>query len=65
MDGSEGIIYIVGFALRIIGAVVCSDKAKKLKRNSTAWGFGGFFFPIIAMIWVHCIKAKINWDKAS
>lgn len=62
MDASAlaGIIQLI---LRIVGAVVCSNKATKLNRNSTGWGFFGFFFPIIAMIWVHCIKSLIAWDK--
>jgi hypothetical protein len=63
MEGSEGVFVIIGLVLRIIGAVVCSNKAKELNRSTTGWGFFGFFIPIIAMIWVHCIKPKISWDK--
>lgn len=59
----EGVIIFIQLALRIIGAVVCSNKAKDLNRNTTGWGFFGFVLPIIAMIWIHCLKPNMQWDK--
>lgn len=59
----NAVITLVGFAIRIVGAIVCSNKAKDLNRNSTAWAFWGFFFPIIAMIWVHLLKPKVSWHE--
>lgn len=58
-----GVLLIIQLVLRIIGVVVCSGKAKELNRNSGSWGFFGFVMPIIAMIWIHCLKPVTNWDK--
>lgn len=49
---------IISFILRIVGAIVCSNQAKWLNRNSGSWAIIGFFFPIIAMIWIFCLNAK-------
>jgi hypothetical protein len=59
----EGVVLIVQLLLRIIGAGVCSSKASKLNRNTGGWGFFGFLSPIIAMIWIHCLKPKTDWVK--
>ena len=59
----EGGIFLILFVLRIIGAFVCSSKAKELNRSSGGWGFFGFISPIIAMIWIHCLKPITNWDS--
>lgn len=61
MDEVNGFVAVFGLVLRIIGALVCSSKAKDLNRNSTGWGVFGFFMPIIAMIWVYCMKPKMIW----
>ena len=61
----SGILALFQITLRIVGAIVCSNKATKLNRNSGSWGVAGFFFPIIAMIWIHCLKPIIAWDKES
>ena len=58
--GSEAIV--ISLILRIIGAVVCSNRAKEINRSSS-WGFWGFISPIIAMIWIYCLKPKTIWDK--
>lgn len=58
-----GVLLIIQLILRIVGAVVCSNKAKELNRNSGGWGFFGFVMPIVAMIWVNCIKPITNWEK--
>lgn len=60
---SQGIIMILGFVLRIVGAIVCSNKAKELNRNTGGWGFFGFIMPIIAMIWIHFMKPVMVWDE--
>ena len=59
----EGGIVLIIFILRIIGIFVCSSKAKELNRSSVGWGFFGFISPIIAMIWIHCLKPITIWDK--
>jgi hypothetical protein len=58
----EGGVFLVLFVLRIVGAFVCSSKAKELNRNSGGWGFFGFISPIIAMIWIYCLKPITIWD---
>lgn len=59
----EGGVVLIVFVLRIIGIFVCSSKAKELNRSSAGWGFFGFISPIIAMIWIHCLKPITIWDK--
>lgn len=38
-------IFLILFALKIIGMLVCSSKAKELNRNSGGWFFFGFVLP--------------------
>lgn len=59
----EGGVIIFQLVLRIIGAVVCSNRAKDLNRSTSGWGFFGFVLPIIAMIWIYCLKPKMEWDN--
>lgn len=59
----EGGIFIAFFVLRIIGVFVCSGKAKELNRSAGGWGFFGFVSPIIAMIWINCLKPITRWDN--
>jgi len=61
--GTEPIVLIITLILRVVGAIVCSSKAKELNRSTGGWGFFGFMMPIIAMIWIHCIKPNVVWDK--
>ena len=58
-----GIVLIVQLVLRIIGVVVCSNKAKELNRSTGGWGFFGFISPIIAMIWIQFMKPVMVWDR--
>ncbi len=58
-----GALLIIQLILRIVGAVVCSNKAKELNRDSGGWGVFGFLLPIVAMIWINCLKPITNWDK--
>jgi hypothetical protein len=62
-DGSGMILVIFSLLLKIVGAIVCSSKAKELNRSTGGWGFFGFISPILAMIWIHCMKPNIEWDK--
>jgi hypothetical protein len=59
----EGGIVIIQLIFRIVGAFVCANKAKNLNRNSGGWGFFGFVLPIVAMIWIHCLKPVTTWDN--
>ena len=59
-----GVLLIIQLVLRIVGVVVCSSKAKELNRSWGSWGFFGFIFPIIAMIWINCLKPIMIWDKS-
>lgn len=59
----EGILVIIQFGLRIVGAVVCVNKAKSLNRSTGGWGFFGFVMPIIAMIWIHFMKPVMKWEE--
>jgi hypothetical protein len=63
MEEGRGILIILGLGLRIIGAVVCSNKAKELNRSTGGWGFFGFLSPIIAMIWIQFMKPVMVWDS--
>jgi hypothetical protein len=58
-----GVFLIIQLVLRIVGLVFCSNKAKELNRSASGWGFFGFISPIIAMIWINCLKPITNWDK--
>ena len=63
MDDSSGVFVILGLVLRIVGAVVCSNKAKELNRSTGGWGFFGFISPILAMIWIQFMKPIMVWDN--
>ncbi len=57
-QGAGAFFIFLNLVLRIVGAVVCSNKAKELNRDTGGWGVFGFIMPIIAMIWVYCMKPK-------
>lgn len=59
----EGVLVIFQLLLRIVGAIVCFNKAKDLNRSTIGWAFFGFIMPIIAMIWIYCLKPKMEWDN--
>lgn len=59
----QGVFTLIGLIIRIIGVVVCVNKAKELNRSEVGWGFFGFFLPIIAMIWIQFMKPVIKWTK--
>jgi hypothetical protein len=55
-------VYIL-LALKIVGIVVCANKANDLNRSTGGWGFFGFVSPILAMIWIHSMNPVIKWDE--
>lgn len=59
---NQGVVVII-LILRVVGIFVCSNKAKELNRSQGGWGFFGFASPIIAMIWIHCMKPVMKWDE--
>jgi hypothetical protein len=59
----EAIVPILLIVLRIVGVIVCSNKAGELNRSKGGWGFFGFVSPIIAMIWIHCMKPIMTFEK--
>ncbi|RCW91316.1 hypothetical protein [Winogradskyella arenosi] len=59
----EGAVVIIQLGLRVVGMIVCANKATELNRSSGGWGFFGFVSPIIAMIWIHCMKPITLWDE--
>ena len=59
---NEGAIFLQ-LIFRVIGVLVCVNKAKQLNRDQGGWGFFGFALPIIAMIWIYCLKPVMKWDE--
>jgi len=59
----ELFIIFIQLVLRIVGAVVCVNKAKQLNRSEGGWGFFGFVSPIIAMILIQFMKPIVRWDE--
>jgi hypothetical protein len=59
----EAIIPIILLVLRIVAIFICSSRAKELNRSSNGWGFFGFISPILAMIWIYCLKPIIKWEE--
>ena len=50
--------------IRVIAMFVCGTKANTLNRNVFGWVIFGLFFPIIAMIWVNCIKPIVKFEDS-
>ncbi len=59
----EAIVPLLLLAIRIIGIFVCSARARDLNRSTGGWGFFGFISPIVAMIWIYCLKPVTNWEE--
>lgn len=59
----EAVTPILLIVLRIVGVIVCSNKAGELNRSKGGWGFFGFVSPIIAMIWINCMKPIMSFEK--
>lgn len=57
------VLLILQLILRLVGIIVCSNKATQLNRSAGGWGFFGFIAPIIAMIWIHCLKPNVTWNN--
>jgi hypothetical protein len=60
--GMTGMFMILGLILRVIGLFYCKDKAKELNRSTGGWATFGFLSPIVAMIWINCIKPIMKWE---
>jgi len=58
----EGVV-VIQLVLRIVGTLVCINKATKLNRSTGGWGFFGFVSPILAIIWIHFMKPVMKWDE--
>lgn len=59
----EAIVPIIIIGLRVIGVIVCVNKAGELNRSKGGWGFFGFVSPIIAMIWIQFMKPVTDWNQ--
>lgn len=59
----HGVITIIILVIRVVGILVCVNKAKELNRSEGGWGFFGFVAPIIAMIWIHFMKPVMQFDE--
>lgn len=57
-DAVTIIITLILLTLRILITVFCVNRAKKLNRDTGGWGIFGFFFPLIAFIWILCLETK-------
>ena len=56
-------LFLISFLIRIASTVYCVDKAGKLNRSKSEWGFLAFFFPLIAFIWIQFMKQKEESDS--
>jgi hypothetical protein len=54
---------ILGLIIRIVGVIVCYNKAKSLNRSPEGWGFFGFIAPIMAMIWIQFKKPVLKFEE--
>jgi hypothetical protein len=59
----ESIIPFLLLGVKIIGIFVCSARARALNRSANGWGAFGFVSPIIAMIWIYCLKPITKWEE--
>ena len=59
----QGVVVLIVLVLRIVGVVVCSNKAGELNRSKGGWGFFGFVSPILAMIWIQFMKPNMVWEN--
>lgn len=62
-EGDAIILQLFLLAIRIMITVYCVNKAKKLNRSEFGWGIFGFFFPIIALIWIQFMKPRMQWEQ--
>jgi len=62
-DRTIGLLYFVLIVIQIFITIYCVNKARMLNRSKWGWGLFGFFFPIIAVIWIQFIKPRFIWDN--
>ncbi|MCH4552215.1 hypothetical protein [Aestuariibaculum lutulentum] len=60
----DGAFILIQLALRVVGLLVCVNKAKSLNRSQGGWGLFGFVSPILAMIWIHFMKPITDWERS-
>lgn len=61
--GAAAVFFLISIGLKIMGLFYCRDKAKELNRNIGGWATFGFLSPILAMIWISCMKPIIKWEE--
>lgn len=56
---------LLNLLFRIIFCIIVIRIAKSKNRNTVGWGIFGFCFPIVALIWIACLKVHTNWENVS
>jgi len=59
--GVLSLVIFIGIILRLVGVIVCNEKAEKLNRSTVNWGIFGFFMPILAMIIISFLPANVDF----
>lgn len=54
---------MIAIVLGLLGAVLCGVIASQKNREVAGWVVFGLFLPIVALIWLACLKTKITWSK--
>ncbi|MBC8548980.1 MAG: hypothetical protein H8D23_04955 [Candidatus Brocadiales bacterium] len=62
-EGGFAVLQVILIGLRIFAIYYCSKRAGELNRSRGGWGVFGFFFPIVAMIWINFMKPKYVWEE--
>lgn len=57
-------MHIISLILRVIICVIVVKQAQKKNRNAVGWGIFAFFLPIVAWIWISCLKINIEWSES-
>jgi hypothetical protein len=55
---------IILLILRIVICVVVVKQAQKKNRSAVGWGIFAFFLPIVAWIWISCLKVNMEWSES-
>lgn len=53
----------IRFMLRIAFCILCIYQAQKKNRSMLGWGIFGFVLPLVANIWIACLKVHQNWEE--
>jgi hypothetical protein len=46
-----------------ISMIICIIRANYLNRNAFGWAIFGLFFPLVAVIWIFCLKRNIEFNN--